>query len=150
MLPQVRRPFKTCLNMKRLIFNVSIFAILLIGLSVTSCGGVDTSDPRSVADAAMECYINDDYEGMIILADPEDTHVVKQLETMAQLFRENPDAKPASTNRRYEFDSIDENGGSATAVYKYSFTDKNGNDETWDKTVTLANKDGRWYCSQVR
>lgn len=61
------------------------FLMTMFGIMLTSCGGVNQSDPQSVAEAVMKCYSADDYKGIIQYVNPEDKHRIKNLEQMQEI-----------------------------------------------------------------
>lgn len=68
-----------------------------------SCGDVDHSNPRSVADKAMEYYISNDYEGMSTLCYPENTNRIERFLELEEYAKKNPDIRPKSTNKKFKY-----------------------------------------------
>lgn len=127
-------------------------AVAFFALCLSACGGVDYSDPESVAGAAMDCYVDNDYEGMIKLVDPSNTFKIEQLTKMAEAVKQNS-GTPTSTNRSAKFDTLVHSRmypNEASAYYKYTFTDKNGEENTWRMEVVLEKKDSKWWVSGIK
>lgn len=136
--------------MKR--FSIKTMAVALFGLCLSACGGVDQSDPESVAEAAMECYIKDDCEGMIKLVDPSNTSKINELTRRAEFAKQNA-GEPTSTNRSAKFDTLVYSSiypNEASAYYSYTFTDKRGEENTWKMEVVLEKKDSKWWLDGIK
>lgn len=118
---------------------MAVFAMVM-----ASCGGVNHSDPKSVADAALECYDKGDYETMKTLVNPENSHIIKQMDMMIE--SENYKAqhgKKDLTPKSRIFESVEERStGKDTGHTKSALVLYDGD---WPTKVSLEFIDGKWY-----
>jgi len=124
---------------------VAVFAAMMV-----SCGGgVDYSDPKSVADAVIECYDNDDYETLKTLVDPADEYKLEELDKMARLVEENGGKQEKEPVVR-TFKEVKE----PYTGREISAESKNANvyydSKTWPVTVSLKKVDGKWYFDRIK
>lgn len=122
----------------------------LIAVMVVSCGGgVNHSDPKSVADVALECYDKGDYETMKTLVNPENTYILKQMDVMIE--SENYKAehgKKDLTPKTRTFNSVEERPtGKETGQTKNAVVIYDGDYPT---RVSLEYIDGKWYFEQFK
>lgn len=132
------------------IFSMALMVITAMFIFFQSCGDVDHSNPRSVADKAMEYYISNDYEGMSTLCYPENTNRIERFLELEEYAKKNPDIRPKSTNKKFKYTDEKDHSYEYRVKYDYSFTNVNGKDETWHMTVILNNKEGKWYLDMVK
>ncbi|MDE6158090.1 MAG: hypothetical protein K2F78_08130 [Muribaculaceae bacterium] len=87
---------------------------------LTSCGGgINHSDPRSVAEKALECYHARDYETMKTLVNPANEYRIKDLDRMVHIAKENPNAsKPEKVEFTFEKASEEFTGNELTVNSK--------------------------------
>lgn len=116
----------------------------------TSCGGgVNHSDPRSVAEKAVEYYHARDYETMKTLVNPADDYRMKDLDRMAQIAKENPNAsKTEKVEFTFEKATEEFTGNEITADSKGAVVEFNS--EKWPRRVILEQVDGKWYFYQFK
>lgn len=123
---------------------LSVFSVSLLA----SCGGVDHSDPRSVADAALKMYQAGDYKGLISLIDPEDSRAIKQCEQMQEMAdrMKESGAFIDKTSYDYTFDKIADgmHANDKRVIYTYVDPDYQGGMKL-DFTVCVTQVDGKWY-----
>lgn len=124
---------------------------MLTVLSVTlmaSCGGVDQSDPRSVADAVIKMYQDGDYAGLASLVDPDDESKIQQFEQIQSYIDErkaNGQVKE-TTKRDYTFDKIIDGMIPTDKMVQYTYYDSEyEGGRTFNFTVRLTQVDGKWY-----
>ncbi len=117
-----------------------------------SCG-VDQSDPKSVADAAIKYQSEYDYKGMITLVNPDDKNVIERFErfqTIRDKMKEDGSAKE-DKKYNYEFKSIKDGytPDEKTVVYSYYDSEYSGGFK-FDKSVELKRTDGKWYLKSIK
>ncbi len=118
-------------------------------LLLSSCGGVDHSDPRSVGEQAIKCFHAHDFESMKSLVNPANEHRLKDLDRMAQLAKENPqkaapeDVEYTFVSATEEFTGKDLTADSKGAVVKFQ-------SEKWPRQVILEQVDGKWYFDSFK
>lgn len=134
--------------MKKSILLMGILSFMMAVL--TSCGGgVDYSDPRSVAEKALECYHARDYETMKTLVNPANEYRIKDLDRMVQIAKENPNAsKPEKVEFAFEKATEEFTGKEITADSKGAVVEFNS--EKWPRRVVLEQVDGKWYFDQFK
>lgn len=134
--------------MKKSTLLIDILSFVMAML--TSCGGgVNHSDPRSVAEKALECYHARDYETMKTLVNPADNYRMKDLDRMVQIAKENPNAsKPEKVEFTFEKATEEFTGNEITADSKGAVVEFNS--EKWPRRVILEQVDGKWYFYQFK
>lgn len=130
---------------------------LLAAILIVSCGGPDHSDPRSVADAALKCYADENIKGMKSLLNPNDEKKLQgfdQITAMLEALKDNGAAKASSKEDRPKFE--DYTFKSITGEYGLPITDTTTEIEVNYKlnngrkvTVPLEKIDGKWYLSGI-
>lgn len=124
----------------------------LVAMVMVSCGGgVNRSDPKSVADAALECFDKGDFVGMKALVNPADSRLVKQMDKIierSQAYREkNGDVELTPKSRTFksakeEFTNREITSQSPSAIVSY--------DGDWPTRVRLVQVDGQWYYDNFK
>lgn len=130
---------------------------LLAAFMMVSCGGPDHSDPRSVADAALKCYADENIKGMKSLLNPNDEKKQQgfdQFIAMLEDMRDKGVANATSKEDRPKFE--DYTFKSISGEYGLPITDKTTEIEVYYKlnsgrrvTVPLEKVDGKWYLSGI-
>lgn len=120
---------------------------------VSSCSsGVDRTDPRAVAEKAVECYFNYDYVQLKTLVDPNDTYRLEELDNLIEMTEkykaENPDMKPKNIN--FTFAKMwdrhrDGDITPATTDACVTFESEKG-----DISVFLTLVDGKWCYERLQ
>lgn len=121
--------------------------------ALSSCGsGVDQSNPRSVAEKALECYYNGDYVQLKTLVAPSDTYGLQEMDKMiemaAKYTAEHPDSKPEPVEFTYKCINDGIGGGDftdATTTARVSF-----DSEKWPQNVIVVKVDGKWYFERFK
>lgn len=126
--------------MKKVLF--AIVACLIAAFMITSCGGSNT--PRDVAEKAMKCVKNKDYDGLVKMVNVSD----EEKESMAAMMKTKvgQNADESKDIKSYEFvdEQIDEEAG--TAIVKFKVVSKDDSERT--ETMKLErNGDGQWLLS---
>lgn len=135
----------TIQTMRKSIFMACIIAVVTALLS--SCGGgVDHSDPRSVAEKAMESYLANDWATLRTLVNPANEYRLEQLERMeksAPAKRTDQSIDPVFEKvvERSSGDELTADSKSAVATFKTSH---------YDRQVFLEKVDGKWYVERFR
>lgn len=115
---------------------------------MASCGGVNQSDPQSVADAALKMYQTGDYKGLISLINPDDTNAIRQCEQMQQIAEQMKDSGKFKDKSSYDytFDKIVDGmvPTDKRVIYTYVDPDYEGGMKL-DFTVNVTQIDGKWY-----
>ena len=131
------------------IFYLSIITILLF---LTSCNSSDS--PRSVAEKALDCAINEDYRGyMDCIYFPEDQKQQKEayiamIEEKAKKSKENGTAdNKTPTSYKFVSEDIDEEAGKAKVVFEVTYPDGTTKQEPMD---LKKEKDGKWYLEMKK
>ncbi len=127
--------------------------ICIVGGIVSSCeSGVDHSNPRSVAEKALECYQNGDYVQLKTLVNPANTNRQSDLDRlikMADKYREeHPDDKPEPAGFTYKNMNDGLRGGEfteATTTARVNFET-----EKWPRSVMVELIDGKWYFERFK
>ena len=130
---------------------------LLAAILMVSCGGPDHNDPRSVADAAVKCYADEDIKGMKSLLNPNDEKKLQgfdQFIAMLEAMKDSGVANATSKEDRPRFE--DYTFKSITGEYGLPITDNTTEIEVNYKlntgrtfTVPLEKVDGKWYLSGI-
>ena len=146
-------PEAQSLIMKKIRF---ILLAMIIGLGssvLTGCGsGVDQSDPRAVAEKALECYHNGDYKQLKTLVDPADKNSLDGMDRMIALSEkyqaEHPDYQPKHVEFSYSDIRDKLRGGEftdATTTARVCF-----DSDSWPTSVIVVKVDGKWYFEQFK
>lgn len=137
--------------MKRIIINVSLLVAFFIGLSLSSCGGADHSNPQSIADIALECYDMGDYAKLKTIVAPANESLLKECDNMIRMAEEyrakNPDKVYEKKERTFksmaeEFTGAELNDDSHHADVRY--------DGVYPTRVILEKVDGKWYFERFK
>lgn len=119
---------------------------------MASCGGVNNSNPQSVAEKAISCYHIGDYETLKTLIDPANDYMLNEADKMIELSRkykeEHPDAKPEEVPFTYKETTDALTGGEvteSTKSVKVTF-----DSEKWPRIVVLEKVDGKWYFDKFK
>lgn len=129
-------------------FKLVALALVAFALNLTSCGGVDQSDPRSVADAAVKMYQDDDYKGLITIVNPDNTGRIKMLEQYQNIADEaKASGRAVEKNKKdYKFEKIIDRSNPNDKTVEYSYYDPEYQGGfTFSFRVNLENVDGKWY-----
>lgn len=132
-----------------LVALLAIVAAFCIG----ACGGgVNHSDPESVAYTAINAMYNGDYATLKTLVDPADEYRLGEMDhaiELAEKGREKYGEPEAVTIERNVKSIVDARTGGdvtdATTSVKVTF-----DLEKWPRQVILDKKDGKWYFDQFK
>lgn len=126
------------------------FLMTMFGIMLTSCGGVNQSDPQSVAEAVMKCYSADDYKGIIQYVNPEDKHRIKNLEQMQEIADQMKGNGEENKTQPKEitFNEMSDGMMPDEKVAEFKYVKADG--EVWTMRVMLEQKDGKWYCAGIK
>ena len=125
---------------------MAVFAMVMV-----SCGGVNHADPKSVADAALECYDKGDYETMKTLVNPDNKNLLEEMDRMVERSRKYSEEQG---NKEYlrkqrtfkevkeQFTGKDITSESVGAVAYY--------DGDWPRMVVMERVDGKCYFDQLK
>lgn len=117
---------------------------------MVSCGGVNHSDPKSVADAALECFDKGDYETMKTLINPKNEYLLKQMDVIveSEKYKELHGKKDLTPKSRI-FKSATEaiTGNEITAQTKSAVVNYDGD---WPTSVILEQIDNKWYFERFK
>ena len=135
--------------MRKLFFAVLVCAMAAV---VTSCKSSDS--PRSVAEKALDCAINEDYRGyMDCIYFPEDQKQQKEayiamIEEKAKKSKENGTAdNKTPTSYKFVSEDIDEEAGKAKVTFEVTYPDGTTKQEPMD---LKKEKDGKWYLEMKK
>lgn len=137
--------------MRKLILKVSLLAVFFIGLSFSSCGGVDHSDPQSVADVALECYDMGDYAKLKTLVSPKNESLQKECDNMIQMAEKASEKYPDKVYEKKvrtfksateEFTGAELTDASHSADVRY--------EGDYPRRVILEKVDGKWYFERFK
>lgn len=107
-------------------------------IMMASCGQNHHSSPEACAQAAIDCYIASDYDGIIDLCHPDDSSTRKKFEQKRELANKgllaSHDDIKLSFNKIYDTYGLSTN---KTVVY----SDGDGR----DYTLMVKEIDGKWY-----
>lgn len=129
----------------------AVFMAMIAVMMVACGGGVNHSDPKSVADAVLECYDKGDYETMKTLINPEDVNGLNEMDEMIEMSRKYVEEHGKGTNEPKErtFKSVTDRftdgeitSESTDAVVSY--------DGEWPRKVMLIRADGKWYFDRLK
>lgn len=130
------------------------FAIMMgiVACMMASCGGVNHSDPQSVAEKAISCFHTGDYETLKTLINPENEYMLSETDKMIELSRkykeEHPDAKIEEVPFTYK-ETVDAlTGGEVTESTKN--VKVKFDSEKWPQIVALEKVDGKWYFEKFK
>lgn len=129
---------------------------MVIGLGssiLSSCGsGVDQSNPRSVAEKALECYHSGNYVQLKTLVDPSDAEFLKQIDDLIELSDEyrakHPDKEPEPVEFTYKSMSDDLRGGDVTDATTTACVQFDS--EKWPRRVVVVKVNGKWYLEKIK
>lgn len=125
--------------------------MVVLAMAMVSCGGVDRTDPKSVADAALECFDKGDYVTMKTLVNPENKNLVEEMDRMVERSRkyreEHGDTTYEPKQRTFKkvkdkFTDNEITSESIGAVVEY--------DGEWPRIVVLEQANGKWYFSGMK
>lgn len=137
--------------MRKLILKASLLAVFFIGLSFSSCGGVDHSDPQSVADVALECYDLNDYVKLKTLVSPKNEYKQKELDKMIKLVENvretNPDKVYEKKERTFKSATEEFTGAELTDASHNADVRYEGD---YPRRVILEKVDGKWYFDRFK
>lgn len=135
--------------MKKLFFAVLTCVVAAV---MTSCGS--DNSPRSVAEKALDCAINEDYRGyMDCVYFPEDQKQQKEayitmIEEKAKKSKENGTASSKNpTSYKFVSEDIDEEAGRAKVTFEVTYSDGSTREEPMD---LKREKDGKWYLEMKK
>lgn len=135
--------------MKKLFFAVLTCVVPAV---MTSCGS--DNSPRSVAEKALDCAINEDYRGyMDCVYFPEDQKQQKEayitmIEEKAKKSKENGTASSKNpTSYKFVSEDIDEEAGRAKVTFEVTYSDGSTREEPMD---LKREKDGKWYLEMKK
>ncbi len=139
--------------MRKLTFLLVAAAIFLSSALLTACGsGVDQSDPKVVAEKALECYHKGDYVQLKTLVDPADEASLSEMDNMIEMAKEfaakYPDKKPEPVDFTFKEVKDGLTGGELTddsSDAKVVF-----DSEKWPHWVMLVKVDGKWYFERFK
>ena len=103
---------------------------------MSSCGGVDKSDPKSVMEAYFECAQKGDIDGIVDLMDFKDDSSKEAIKGFLKLGEDE-----MKKTKDYKIKDVKEDGDKA--VVTYEMTDKDGNNKDGQQTLK-KDKDGNW------
>ena len=128
---------------------VSIISVL----TLSACGGVNQSDPKSVAEAALKFKDANDYQALLTLTNPNDKSAVKQCEKMIEHIKtlDPKKVKESSKTRDYEFKGLKDGSTPEKKVATFSYYDPEYQGGfTFDVTVKLEQVEGKWYVTSIK
>ena len=135
--------------MRKLFFAVLVCAMAAV---VTSCN--NSNSPRSVAEKALDCAINEDYRGyMDCVYFPEDQKEQKEayitmIEEKAKKSKENGTASSKNpTGYKFVSEDINEEAGTAKVTLEVTYSDGSTKEEPLD---LKKEKDGKWYLQMKK
>lgn len=130
---------------------MSLLTAIFIGLSLSSCGGVDHSNPQSVADVALECYDMGDYAKLKTLVAPENESLQKECDNMIQMTekaREKyPDKVYEKKMRTFKSATEELTGAELTDASHHADVKYDGD---YPRRVILEKVDGKWYFERFK
>lgn len=135
------------LVMKKFIF---CWPILMTVLAVVmgSCGGVDQSDPKAVAEAALIYKTTGDYTAMKKIINPSNTYALEQIDKLIQFVQEMESKEGYEKGKKepktFTFKSVSDITDESTSA-KVRFEDSEG----YTREVFLEKEDGKWYVERV-
>lgn len=119
---------------------------------MTACGGVDHSDPRSVAEKALTAIHAGDYETIKTLINPDDEYKLKEADKMIELSKKFKEEHPDYTVEEVPFtyvETVEEFTGAeitdASKSAKVKFES-----EKYPRIVILEKVDGKWYFERFK
>lgn len=118
--------------------------VAVASMLLTACGGVDQSNPQTVAEHVMKSFKAGDFEKIKTVVHPENENLLNEIDGMIKLMNENPEYK-VPEEASYEFNSIRDNlrGGEATdqtTEAAVCFDTK-----LMPGRVIVEKKEGKWY-----
>lgn len=131
-----------------------VMTIGFVGGMLSGCGSkVDYSDPRDVAEKAMEYYYAGDYESMKTLINPANEYRLKDMDRTAKIAAEQREKHPEKATPKkgeFSFKSATEEftGKEITATSKGAVVSFHS--ETWPRQVVLEKADGKWYFERFK
>lgn len=139
--------------MKKNVLSTTLWAAVLICLLTTSCGSkrADHSDPKSVADIALECYDTGDYARLKTLVSPTNEYLLEEMDKMIERAKEfsaqHPDTKHEKKERTYRETTEHISGREITEESKMADVEYDG---VYPTKVILERVDGKWYFERFR
>lgn len=134
----------------------SIFKSILLAvvcLIMTSCGGVDQSNPRSVADEAIRCYAENTSNKSLFYF--QDENAEKQYDELMkwadEMKAEHPErVKETESAADYEFQGFTDEFGRQADETTSDFLNYKYRSEKRGRIVTIKLKqvDGKWYLDE--
>ena len=135
--------------------HIQMLLALMVAASMsvlTSCGGgVDQSNPQSVADAALECYDTGDYAKLKTLANPEDEYRQGGLDKLIKL---SEAAKAKGNEAKYEkkertFVSVTDKRSGEELTEESEKAEVNYEGD-YPRRVILEKVNGKWYFDKFK
>ena len=120
---------------------IALMSIIFMPI-LYACNGINHSDPKSVAEAALKYQDEDDYEGLISLVNPEE---MKQRNAANSV-------EPKTTKKYdYKFKSMRDGLTKNDKIVEFSYYDPDYQGGfTFNKRVELEQADGKWYLAGMK
>ena len=136
---------------------IALMSIIFMPI-LYACNGINHSDPKSVAEAALKYQDEDDYEGLISLVNPEDKNLIDRYERFQKMSEEMKQRNAANsvepkTTKKYDYkfksmrDGLTKND--KIVEFSYYYTDYQGG-FTFNKRVEIEQADGKWYLAGMK
>ncbi len=131
---------------------IKILLSLLAILSLTACGGPNRKDPQSVADAALKCWISQDFKGLQKLVYPENEQAKQAFEQLGKFAEEMKAKSGKDDSQKEKRDFKDYEMKSMKDPFGYELNDDTKElkvryrySEGGNVTIELQKIDGKWY-----
>ncbi len=140
--------------MRKIFLSFALCLITTMGILTSCSSGVNQKDPQSVAEAALKCYDNGDYERLKTLVNPNNTAKIEEMDRMIELVKtfkeEHPEkASQSETVVRVFQDVLEEYTGRTVTPKTKSACVRFDADKS-PSIVIVEQENGMWYFDKFK